>query len=264
MVDVFAPRYVAQHPTVAAYDSLGGPVPYQVSTMALVEGAFGEQVLAMLEYIATHYAVDSITLTELAYHQAGYGPDDKAAYLAYTGRTDWPRTWRGAIQIDDPTIGAWRSYEISRFVARAASIVHRQHKQLFVDVRISWGHLAQESRENGQDYARLLAQADRLILWAYFGENDYYRAWYTVPLAQYLQKYCPEQIILSFGLWANFAQVLAPAELATAIALAQAHQQTNIWITPSHLLTRAHWQVLQHAWRQALDLPKGPEGKTNR
>lgn len=86
IVDVFAPRYIAQHPKAVALAPDGTPIPHQVSTMALVEGDFGQQLLALLDYVAAHYPVDSISLTELSYAKEGYGPDDKAADLAYTGR----------------------------------------------------------------------------------------------------------------------------------------------------------------------------------
>ncbi|GIW02392.1 MULTISPECIES: hypothetical protein [Roseiflexus] len=99
IVDVFAPRYLQTRPTQRALDAAGHPIPYQASTHALVNGSFGDELIAMIDYIARHYEVDSITLTELFYYQEGYGADDLALYREHSGRRDWPRTPRGSINI---------------------------------------------------------------------------------------------------------------------------------------------------------------------
>lgn len=244
VVDVFAPRYIERDPTSAAISADGERIEYQVSTMELVEGAFGEDLLAMLDYIAANYPVDSITLTELFYYREGYGEVDLEAYRAYTGREDFPRTLWGGIDVDHPSIGEWRSYEISRFIAKAAEVVHQYDKELFVDVRVSWGNLANESRENGQDYTLLLEHADRLVIWNYFGLNEYDAA-YTAELARYLEKFGEGKVIVSIGLWGEDDSTVPPADLRHAL---HALSHTNIphfWITPSFLLSDRHWEVLE-------------------
>lgn len=244
VVDVFAPRYIERHPDSAAISADGERIDYQVATMELVEGAFGEELLAMLDYIAATYPVDSITLTELFYYREGYGATDLQAYCAYTGRDDFPRTLWGAVDVEHPSIGEWRSYEISRFIARAAAVVHQYNKELFVDVRVSWGNLANESRENGQDYTLLLKYADRLVIWNYFGLNDY-EAEYTEELARYMEKFGEGRVIVSIGLWGEDDRTVPPADLRHALHALTHTNTPHFWITPSFLLREEHWEVLE-------------------
>lgn len=247
IVDVFVGRYLEAHPDAAARSADGEPSSFQVSTYALVEGAYGDQLLELIEHIAATYPVDSITLTELFYDQYGYGDDDGAAYRAYTGRDDWPRTEEGAIATSHPSIGDWRSHALSRFVARAAAVAHHHGKELFVDVRVSWDNLANEGRESGQDYGRFLEHADRLVLWNYFGLSTYGPA-YTAAIARSVAKYGPGQVIISVGLWAEGGETVAPEQLAQALRAIEASGIPNSWVTPSHMLSNRHWQVIDEQW----------------
>ena len=247
VVDVFAPRYITEHPHAAAVSWLGQRSEHLVSTTELVQGEFGSLLLHMLDYIAAHYPVDSISLTELSYYTEGYGDDDKAAYMAYTGRTDWPRNPIGLVNIDDPSIGRWRSYEIGRFLERAAAVVHRYHKELYVDVDVSWGHLSRESVEKGQDYGTLLQYADRLVIWDYFGLSGYPPD-YTGEIARYLKKYGAARIIISVGLWSQRGTAISPDALRRAMQAALKSDIPNLWITPSLLLSEEHWQVITDLW----------------
>lgn len=249
VVDVFAPRYIAAHPSAAAVSWLGQPSPDLVSTMELVDGEFGRQLIAMLEYIAANYPVNSISITELSYYTMGYGEDDLAAYKAYTGRSDWPRHPNGLINIDDPSIGKWRSYEISRFLERAAAVVHRHGKKLLMDVEVSWGNLQLEATNKGQNYGLLLEHADRLIVWDYFGLSGY-RPAYTAEIARYLSRYGRERIIISIGLWARGGKVISPDELRQAMEAALSSDVPNLWITPSLYLSEEHWKVMTDLWNQ--------------
>ncbi len=247
VVDVFAPRYIAAHPQAAAISWLGQPSKYLVSTTELVYGEFGRQLLAMIEYIAANYPVSSISLTELSYYTEGYGDDDKALYTTYTGRPDWPRQRNGLVNIDHRSIGEWRSYEIGRFMERAAAVVHKYGKELLVDVEVSWNALDRESTERGQNYATLLKYADRLVVWNYYGLSGYDPT-YTAKIAQYLSKYGPDRIILSIGLWAKGDGVISAEALQAGMEAALRSAIPNLWITPSHYLTEEHWLVLSQVW----------------
>ncbi len=247
VVDVFAPRYIAAHPQSAAVSWLGKRNDHLVSTTELVHGDFGNQLLEMLDYIAARYPVNSISITELAYYTDGYGDDDKTAYTAYTGRADWPRNAIGLVNIDDPSIGKWRSYEISHFVDRAAAVVHRHNKKLYMDVDVSWGRLERESAEKGQDYAAMLQYADRLVIWDYFGISGY-RPDYTGVIARYLKKYGPDKIIISVGLWAKGEGTISPDALRQAMQAGLQSDIPNLWITPSLRLNEEHWKALTEVW----------------
>jgi hypothetical protein len=135
VIDVFAPRYIAAHPRPAAVSRLGRTNASLVSSTELANGEFGREIEAMAGYIAAHYPVSSISLTELDYHIDGYGDDDKAASMSDSGRADWPRNSQGLIAIDDPSIGEWRSRQVGGFLARVAGAVHQHGKKLFMDVQ---------------------------------------------------------------------------------------------------------------------------------
>ena len=247
VVDVFAPRYIATHPQSAAVSWLGKRSTSLVSTTELVSGEFGNQLIEMLDYIAAHYPVDSISITELSYYTEGYGDDDKATYKAYTGRADWPRNPTGLVNIDDPSIGKWRSYEIGRFLERAAATLHRYGKKLYMDVEVSWGKLELEATDKGQNYGVLLQYADRLVVWDYFGLSSY-KPDYTTAIAHYLNKYGQNRIIISVGLWAAGGGVLSPDALRQAMQAGVKSEIPNLWITPSLYLSDQHWKVLADVW----------------
>jgi len=256
VVDVLAPLYIQAHPETAALSWFGIPSKNMVSMMELVDGPFGQDLLDMINNIATFYPVNSITLTELVYYVDGYGEQDKAAYLAYTGRSDWPRTASGQININDNSIGTWRSYEIGRFLEKAASIVHQQGKLFFVEVRIGVDSEGQVFVYNGTDFNLFLVYADRLIV---RGSNDPdgRSPQATSAIAQYLAHYQNGRVIMSMGLWDRDYDPDVPKNqmLSTSAADFQLALQAAGWggaadllVTPSFLISDAHWQVLKGFW----------------
>lgn len=252
VVDVLAPRYVADHPALAARDARDRPVLNHVSTVELVDGEAGRRLLEMVDHVARTYPVDAVDLTELFYRDEGYGEDDARAYRARTGRADWPRTADGAVDVLDPSIGAWRSEMLEGLVRRAAEIVHAHGKDLLVDVRASWSDLHREGEENGQCYRRLLAHADRLVVWDYFAEAGL-PASETSRLARALHGLAPGRFVLAVGLWGRNERETVPAEdLAVALDLSVAAGVPDIWMIPQRLAREAHWQVLEQRWGPGL------------
>ncbi len=256
VVDVLAPRYIQMHPEAAAISWLGAPSPNLVGTMELVDGSFGQDLLDMIGEVATYYPVNSIILSELVYYVDGFGDADRSAFQAYTGKTDWPRRPNGQIDIDDPSIGTWRSYEISRFLDKAAAIIHAQGKQLFVEARLSVGADGTVTVSNGTDLGLLLQHADRVVVW---GNHDLDGQSQSAlrNVAKYLARYGKGRVILSIGLWDKNYDVDVPNAQMSAISAQdfqtglQAAGQggaTDIWITPSFLMSDAHWQVLTQYW----------------
>jgi len=253
VVDVLAPLYIQAHPEKAAISWIGVPSKNLVSTMELVDGAFGQDLLDMIENIATYYPVNSITLTELVYYVDGFGEQDKAAYLAYTGRSDWPRTDEGQINIDDNSIGTWRSYEIARFLEKAAGIVHQHDKLFFVEERIGVDSAGQVFVNNGTDFNLFLTYADRLVV---RGSNDPEgRSPQAMSaIGQYLDHYQNGRVIMSVGLWdkdydptmsKSQMSAISASDFQTSLQSTTQGGMTDLWITPSFLMTDAHWLVLE-------------------
>jgi hypothetical protein len=212
----------------------------------LVEGEASRRLLEMIDHVARTYPVDSVDITELYYRDEGYGDDDLRSYRTSTGRDDWPRTADGAVDTADPSIGRWRSEMLSRLVMRAAEVVHAQRKELLVDARVSWSDLARESLENGQCYRMLLAHADRLVVWNYFG-LDRVPVAETEPLARYLHQLAPGRFVMGVGLWSS-AGTLPATELADALAGQERAGVAAQWVIPQSLMQDPHWRVLDELW----------------
>lgn len=249
VIDVLSPNYILAHPDTAAINALGQRSQDLVGTMELVNGNYGKLLLSMVEYIAANYPqVNSISLTELSYRLDGYGPNEKASYLAYTGRSDWPRQSNGQINIDEPSIGDWRSHLLAAYLGKLAAAAHAHGKQFFFDVSMSRNNLSQATNENGTRYDLMLAQVDKLVVWGYY-YLDNYPPEFLQTAAQYLKSFGPDRIIMSIGLWGPTSALMSPDLLQRGLQASQAGGISNIWITPSILMDNNLWQVLDNNWK---------------
>jgi len=248
VIDVFSPNYITSNPDKAAINVLGERSPNLVSTAELVHGAFGQMLLDMVGYIAANYPnVDSISITELFYRIDGYGPDDLALYTAATGQVDWPRQSNGQVDIDDPSIGNWRSAVLGEFLGRATAIAHQYGKQLFMDVGISYGNLSLMTNNKGTNYNVMLQNVDKIVVWDYFGE-DGYAPEISRDIAAYLTQFGNDRVILSIGLWGISGTTVTATDFNTAIQSAQAGGMPNLWICPGSMMSSDHWQSLKALW----------------
>jgi hypothetical protein len=247
VVDVFAPNYILAHPDKAAVSVDGVPSQNLVSFTELVHGEFGQKLLDMIEYIAANYPVDSISITELYYHRDGYGPDDKAAYMAYTGKNDWPRYSNGTINTFDPSVGNWRSHELDLYLDKAIELAHKHGKQVFMDVELSLEDLSLITNEHGTNYNLVLEHMDRIVVWGYYGV-DHYAPNYLEEVARFLTRYSQSRLILSIGLWSDTGGAVSPESFETALQSIRAGGIQNLWVTPSLLMNDTHWQVLGDFW----------------
>jgi hypothetical protein len=247
VIDVYAPKYIETHPESAALSWLGKPSPYLVNTMDLVDGKFGQLLLDMIEAVAANYPVDSISLTEMMYYIDGYGEIDKTAYMTYTGSRDWPRLSNGLINIDHPSIGEWRSREIGRFLQKAHAITAKYGKQLYIDAAVTWQAPGSMGAEHGTRYDILLEHSDRVVVWNYFALNGFSPE-YSKQLAQVLRQKVGDRAIMSIGLWGKNNTVITPNQLEASLLASQAGGIQNLWVTPSLLMTAAHWEVLVRLW----------------
>ena len=252
VVDVLAPLYIQANPQAAAVSWAGTPSKYLVGTMELVDGQFGQELLQMIEDIATYYPVNSITLTELVYYTDGFGETDKAAYMDYTGRSDWPHNANGTIDIDEPSIGTWRVYEIDRFLEKATAIAHQHGKQLFLETHLRVDPGGWVVLENGTDPDQFLKYADRLVMRC-SNDPDERTQTALAAISQYLSRYPENRIVPGLGLWARDYDSDTPREQMSALPLADFQSALqwsgrDLWITPSFLMNAADWQVLKDFW----------------
>ena len=247
LVDVLSPNYIKTHPSAAAVNSSGKSSTDLVSTAQLVNGNYGILLLSMIEYIAANYPVNSISLSELAYRVDGYGADDLALYKAATGKKDWPRLSNGQIDIDNASIGNWRSAALGGFLARATSLAHKYGKQLYMEVGVSVNSLNTATNNYGTNYNVMLQKVDAIIVNANFG-SDGYSAGYLQTIAQYLQGFASNKVILSVGLRGASGTTVSSTNLKSAIQAAQTGKAGNLQVNPGSLMTSAHWQVLNSLW----------------
>ncbi len=247
-IDLFAPGFIRTHPGSAAIRADGTAHPEQVGLTELAEGQFGTLVVEMVEYIAAHYPVDAINLTEAAYRETSFGPVDLASFRKSTGSADWPRDWRGRVKIDDPRIWEWKSALMERFVARAAAAAHRNGKLLYLDVAASWDDLRRDGKDHGHDYARLLPLVDQLVVWNYFALQNLPPSASRDLAARLAATLPPGKWTLSIGLWGPDGKPVPPEDLSAALAASIEGGAHRIWITPDDQVTDAHWNAILRAW----------------
>jgi len=86
------------------------------------------------------------------------------------------------------------------------------------------------------------------VLWAYTGLSRY-PASYTGEIAAYVSsRYDAQRFILSQGMWNGRGGAIPPNELQTALQRAREGGLANLWVTPSQLMSDAHWASLPEAW----------------
>jgi hypothetical protein len=247
-IDVLSPNYIKAHPETAAIDASGNTSTDMVGLMELTQGSYSKLLVSMVTYIASNYPdVSSISITELIYNQDGYGPAEKASYLQNANKNDWPRNSDGSIAIDNPSILQWRSQILGSFLGKLAAIVHAHGKQLYLDVSSGINN-NQFTNESGVQFDTMLQNVDKLVVWCYYYlDGNSPDSMKTV--AQYLQKYGSNRIILSIGLWGPNNSVMDANMLTQGIQAAQQGGIQNMWITPSTLMDDSHWQALVNIWK---------------
>src|SRR3989442_15867890 len=116
----------------------------------------------MIGYIASKYPVAAIDVPEAAYRHTSFGPGDLASYRQATGRTAWPRDWRGRVNVDDPSVWEWKSSLMEKFVERAATAGHRHGKPLDRDRAARFKGLRHDGKDPAHGDAALQLLAQRL------------------------------------------------------------------------------------------------------
>lgn len=247
-VDVLSPLYIQRNPNAAAISFDGKPSPDLVSTMQLVNGEYGKLVLEMIDAIAANYPVESISINEMFYHLDGYGPDDKASYMSVTKSSDWPRTPDGKIDINDPLIDSWRSYELNIFIGKAQEIAHKYGKLLYANVAVALDNAETPTVDYGERPDVILEKADKILLWGYF-DLDTYNPDNLQNVAQYLLRYGDERLIFVIGLWNKLNQPVSADKISRAVEAVQKGGLVNIWITPASLMDDSHWNAIAALWK---------------
>ena len=168
-IDLLIPGWISTNPGLAGINFDGTRSRDFASVTALTTGPVGERLVDFVAEVTRRYQPDAVALTELMFDNNTYGGDDRDSYLLASGGKDWPRLANGDIDVEHPSLGAWRSKSVAAIVAKAAAAAHANGAMLDMDVRAPWHDPAGDRPESGHDYGLLAAAADRLVLWDYFG-----------------------------------------------------------------------------------------------
>ena len=259
IVDAYVPRWIEQDPSLAGVAPDGTRASDGVSATQLATGPVGDRIVEYVAAVGERYLPDEIALTEVFLDVFSYGADDLELFRQMTGRADWPRTADGAVDEQSPVTASWRSQVVVGLLTRVRAALDEVRDGegaqvgLAVDVRVNWDDPTRGIAASGQDYDALLTVADRLVLWAYVGQDrspdDVRRV--TAALAatgQDMSRYT-----MSVGLW---AQVEPPAAIpsttmAQVVEAAGTNGVTHVNVTPVSLMTPEYWDALRTVWAGA-------------
>ena len=201
----------------------------------------------MATYLASHYDLEGISVTELEYNRYCYDDRCLRSFAGSTVSRTWPHRFLStAIDRENHDLGEWRSRRMAGFLEIIADSVHAYGKKLYVDVPVHEKALTLEGVHSGLSYPMLLKFTDALIVWDYF-YLDGRSPSSSVDIAKFFtSRYDPERIIISIGLWGDSRPVSAD-ELSEAVRYSILGGARHLWITPNHLMTDEHWRSLELA-----------------
>jgi hypothetical protein len=247
-IDVLSPLYIKSHPQAAAISYDGVSSTELVSTVQLAEGTYGRQLLEMIRAVAANYPVDSISINELYYQRDGYGPDDLASYLQFSGRRDWPRTASGGIDINDASIGDWRSAELAKWIDQAQAIAHLYGKAFFVNVALNLDEANSPLLDYGQPLHAIQGKMDKILLWGFFDPENISPQTLNSAAQLLNENDREDKFIFVIGLWNKQNQAISPQKLNQTIRMVQQGGLQDIWITPASLMDAQRWEILRSLW----------------
>lgn len=246
IIDTLAPALIEQEPRLAGVSPEGEASDLFAGVSALESGKAGDHIVDLARTISDRYAPDRIALTELMFDEHTFGSADLSSYREHSGSTDWPRLPDGGIDTADPSLGQWRSDALATLLARVREVTAPRGVALDMDVRAPWSDPAGDRSGSGHDYAVLLEQADRLVVWNYFAINDRPPE-YGAEITRSLQERFPGRFVMSTGLWASSGIISLSAMRGSLEAVADAGAD-SVSVTPASKMTDQHWQALERAW----------------
>ncbi len=126
------------------------------------------------------------------------------------------------------------------YIKKAAEVTHRYHKELYVDVPVSWADLRRNGRDSGLDYKRVLRHADNIVVWNYFYLEGKPPS-VSESISRYLVKNLPrDSFYVSIGLWGKTSP-MSPMSFSEGLRSTIRGGVKRIWVTPDSLMTEGHW-----------------------
>ncbi len=258
IVDAFIPQWIAEDPSVAGVSATGGRSAHQPSATQLTTGEVGDRLVAYVAALGERYDPSQITITELFLVKC-FGDDDLALYREMTGAADWPREADGAIDEDAPELDAWRAEVLVGLLTRMRSALDDVRDgegaqiDLAMDVRVDWADPAVGVPGSGQDYGALLEVVDRLVLWAYVGEDRAAGDVEVLTAGLADAGFDMSRFTVSVGLWTgtgegDASQPISSETLEETVRDASTHGVSAVNVTPLSYMTDQLWDALRSAW----------------
>ncbi|MFC7876377.1 hypothetical protein [Isoptericola sp. NPDC057391] len=260
IVDAFVPEWIRADRSIAGVAADGSSrSPYRASASQLATGEVGDRLVEYVTDLGERYDPSRIAVTELFLDHLSFGDDDLALYREMTGADDWPRDAGGEIDEDSPELGAWRSEVLAGLLARMRAGLdgvrggQGERIELAMDVRVDWDDPAAGVPSTGHDYEILLRSADRLVVWAYVGQDRTPAEVEGLTAALEEAGYDMSRFTVSVGLWAGAAdadppQAITPGRMAETAEAAGTHGVTDVNVTPLSHLSDAHWAAFAELW----------------
>ncbi|MDP5226582.1 MULTISPECIES: hypothetical protein [Arthrobacter] len=246
-VDALLGRRFTQDPQLAGQSVDGKPSTLFGSVTAWSKGPLGTEMAQLSGFLAGRYHPDAVNVTELMFFSESYGADDKADYLAVTGRKDWPRTGDGAIDVNDPSIGVWRSAAVEHVMSRVAVATRPVGVQATMDINYPLTAGVAGRPDAGQDAVGLLKVTDGLNLWYYPGMLAG-----SVPSIEQVDRDLVEQypgrVSVSLGLWFSGHPGISQEQFVSELGRVDRLVQGSVSVTPASMMTDAEWKALRTAW----------------
>jgi hypothetical protein len=251
MLDVFAPRYLREHPECMALDMRGRRSSEIVCSTSLAEGEYGRILADAFEALAANTNADSVGVVNLYYGWHCFCRRCALRFREHAWCSDWPRLANGAIDRNHPVLGKWRSAQVARMVSRLSSAAHAHGKRMLFDAKLSRDDPSRNSRENGQDYALLRPHVDELVVKDDFFFDDAISSGETIEAARHLGKELGAD-----GYWYSVAlghcvesgcrndPRLRAQQMREALLSALRGGARRLWIDSSRHLSPLHWQQI--------------------
>ncbi|MDP5226585.1 MULTISPECIES: hypothetical protein [Arthrobacter] len=246
-IDALIGRLFTQNPQLAGRNVDGKASTLFGSVTAWSHGELGDELVDLAGAVARRFHPDFVNITELMFFTETYGADDKADYLAVTGRSDWPRTADGTIDVNDPSIGAWRSAAVEQVMARVSAATRAAGVPASMDVNYPLTAGVAGRPDAGQDAVALLRVTDGLNLWYYPGMLAGSVPGIEQVDRDFVERY-PGRVSVSLGLWFSGHPGIGLEEFRHELGRVDALGVKSVSVTPASMMTDARWAVLQQAW----------------
>jgi hypothetical protein len=244
ILDVFAPRYLRERPEHAALDMRGRRSAEIVCSTSLADGEYGHILTDAFEALAARTSADSVAVANLYYGWHCFCRRCALRFREHAWCSDWPRLTNGAIDLNEPTLGKWRSSQVARIVSRLNGVAHAHGKRILFDAKLSCDDPSRNSRENGQDYALLRPHVDEFIVRDEFASDEA-----SSPDALEAARYLGKELGAE-GYWhcvelghRDEPRVCAQ-QMRQALLTALRGGARRLWIASSRHLSPLHWQQI--------------------